>query len=180
VDDGIYTAFREWVVQQYGEQYANVGRALDRAMLEYMDRDRYARIESEVTQIRNEVDQLTEQTRKNEALLRQIQHAVGVETAREKGKTEVTPDLSVPTGKSPGDRREREHAVIRALRDADVRSIRGEALKEAIETVAGVSSAKTKQSYAGSITDTAAFRQEGINQWVFDPEGADEVLSQPR
>lgn len=176
VDDGIYTEFREWVGDQYGEQYANVGRALDRAMLEYMDRDRYARIEEELADIQEQLTVIRDQTGKNEALQRQVLSAVSPEN---KGKVEITPDIEVPTGKSPGDRREREQAVIRALKQAEVERIGKAGLHDVIEKVAGVSSQKSKESYVESITDTEAFRPETPGVWALDPEGAEEVLAQP-
>ena len=63
VDGGVYAAFREWVEDENGGRaYSNVGSALERAMLEYMDDDT----------LHETVDKIDTQTTKNEALLRQV------------------------------------------------------------------------------------------------------------
>jgi len=167
VDKGVYRAFRNWVEAQTGKQYAEVGRALERAMLEYMDDDRLA----------DELSDLSAQTAKNEALLRQVLTAVESEAGeKEKGKT-GNYAVEAPTGKSPGDRQGRELAVIAALYQMPGEKFTKDTIAEAIRDVAGVSSDRTVQSYIESITDTQAFLSTGaVGVWRFDRPAAADLL----
>jgi sirohydrochlorin ferrochelatase len=161
VDEGVYTAFREWVEEQTGNQYYEVGRALERAMLEYMTDD--------------DTRQILEQTRQNEALLRQVLERVDGEKVKEKSEPG---SATVPQGKDPGSRRQREAYVVRALLLNGLEVVTLATLKEAIRETAEVSSQRTVKDYVDALTDTAAFQPHRTgNKWHFDHDGAREVLS---
>jgi hypothetical protein len=170
VDRGVYTAFRQWVKDENGGRaYSNVGSALERAMLEYMSDDN---IEDTVTEI-------DAQTRKNEALLRQVLSRIdGDEAQKVKGQIKNTDE--VPQGKNPGDRRRRELHVIRALYESDgAESWQAETIKEAIREVAGVSSPQTVDDYLASIVDTRAFMtSRKPNRWLMDRDAVVDMLAE--
>jgi len=170
VDRGVYTAFRQWVKDENGGRaYSNVGSALERAMLEYMSDDN---IEDTVTEI-------DAQTRKNEALLRQVLSRMdGGDAQKVKGKIKNTDE--VPQGKNPGDRRRRELHVIRALYESDgAESWQAETIKEAIREVAGVSSPQTVDDYLASIVDTRAFMtSRKPNRWLMDRDAVVDMLAE--
>lgn len=159
VDDGVYTAFRQWVEDETGNQYMEVGRALDRAMLEYMTDDK--------------TDAIHEQTKKNEALLRQVIDRLESEQVKEKRSSDT-----VPQGKDPGSRREREAFVIRELVTQQIDTVTLETLKQAIREVAGVSTTRTVKDYVEALTETAAFQSHPhqANAWYVDTNGAVDVL----
>jgi hypothetical protein len=166
VDEGIYTAFREWVEEQEGKQYAAVGDALERAMLEYMDKDRYERIESELSDV-------SAQGKKNEALLRQVLDRMDGEKEREKRISDDGP----PQGKDPGSRRKREAHVIRAILVNEYETVTRDVLAQAVKEVAEVSTNRIIKDYVGAITDTEAFQSHPKpSRWRFDADGAREVL----
>jgi len=157
VDGGVYTAFRQWVEDETGKQYMEVGRAIDRAMLEYMTDDKLAEI--------------NEQTKKNEALLRQVLGRLDREKVKEKTSQDV------PKGKDPGSRREREGFVIQALLGNGYQRVTRDILDQAVREVAEVSTDRTVKDYSESVTSTAAFQSHpNGNTWRFDTEGAKEVL----
>jgi hypothetical protein len=156
----VYAAFREWVEEQTGKQYNEVGNALERAMLEYMDNDRYQRIEDELGEVKADV-------RKNQALLRKLAESGTAE--KQKG------DFSAG-GNAPGSRRKREAIVIAGLLGNEVETVHLETLKEAIQEFAKVSSDPTIRDYVDALTDTAAFQSHPRgNTWRFDHDGAREV-----
>jgi len=159
VDNGVYTAFRQWVEDETGNQYAEVGRALDRAMLEYMTEDTIGKIHA--------------QTKKNEALLRKVLD--NQNSKKEKEKRQTT-SVDVPQGKDPGSRREREGYVIQAVYANNPNEVTLEQLEQLITEVAGVSSDPTVSDYVQAIADTEAFQPMPGNSWRFDPDGAIEVL----
>lgn len=165
VDKGVYRGFRNWVEAQTGKQYAEVGRALERAMLEYMDDDR----------LQDKLDGIDAQASKNEALLRQVLDRLeseGVE--KESGNSNFEP----PQGKSPGDRKARELAVIAAMVQMPGEKFTRDTLEEAVRDVAGVSSEKTVRGYIDSITDSQAFVSTSkVGRWMIDRDAARELLA---
>jgi len=164
-DKGVYRAFRNWVEAQTGKQYAEVGRALERAMLEYMDDDR----------IQDQLGDIDAQTRKNEALLRQVLTQLDGDTDERKRRN----SNSVPQGKSPGARKRRELLVIQALCQMDGKKFNRETITEAVREVAEVSSDKTIQSYLEAITDSQAFiPASGVGQWHLDRDAAYDLLTE--
>jgi hypothetical protein len=168
VDGGVYAAFREWVEDTNGGRaYSNVGSALERAMLEYMDDDT----------LYETVEQIDDQTTKNEALLRQVLDRLeGAEAQKVKGEITTTDD--VPQGKNPGDRKKRELFVIRALYQSDGADMwHAETITEAIREVAGVSSPQTVDDYLESIVDSRAFMSSRQpNTWRMDRDAVAEML----
>lgn len=56
VDEDVKDDWEDFVVDTKGQKYGNMGRLLERAMREYMDRDRLARVESELAEIRSLVE----------------------------------------------------------------------------------------------------------------------------
>jgi len=173
VDAGVYRAFRQWVEDENGGRaYSNVGDALERAMLEYMTDD----------DLHETVEQIDDQTKRNEALLRKVLTQVDADTAqKEKGVTTETPaDTSVPQGKNPGDRKLRELHVVRSLYQSDgAGKWHADTIKEAVREVAGVSTQQTVQSYLEAITDTRAFTptRQG-NTWRMDGDATRELLAE--
>lgn len=167
VDEGVYSAFRTWVEAQTGKQYGSVGTAIERAMLEYMDDDK----------IDQKLQEIVEQTRKNEALLRKLEdRGVGENRKKEKGKTAEFSD-EVPKGKNPGDREAREMYVIRALVGMDGDTVSRELVENAVRSVAGVKSDPTVEDYTKSITNSQAFTTSQVmGQWHIDEAGAKELL----
>jgi len=172
VDRGVYAAFREWVEDTNGGRaYSNVGSALERAMLEYMDDD----------ELHETVAQIDDQTKQNEALLRQVINRIeNADGQKVKGQiTDSDGAAKVPKGKSPGDRKERELHVIRALYQSDgADKWHVETIKEAVQEVAEVSTPQTVDDYAESITDTQAFMStRKPNTWRMDRDAVVELLS---
>jgi len=173
VDAGVYRAFRQWVEDENGGRaYSNVGDALERAMLEYMTDD----------DLHETVEQIDDQTKRNEALIRKVLTQVDGDSAqKEKGVTTETPgDTSVPQGKNPGDRKLRELHVIRSLYQSDgAGKWHADTIKEAVREVAGVSTQQTVQSYLDAITDTRAFTptRQG-NTWRMDGDATRELLAE--
>jgi hypothetical protein len=170
VDEGIYSAFRSWVEEQSGKQWGEVGTALERAMLEFMEDKR----------VHDQLGELSDQTAKNEALLRQVLSQLdGDDLEKEKEKV-ISSDP--PAGKSPGDRRERELHVIRAVLASDGGANKkwtASTLGEAVREVAGVSSQRSVDSYVKAITDTRAFIPTGAaQQWRLDHAAARSLLSE--
>jgi hypothetical protein len=170
VDSGVYAAFREWVEDTNGGRtYSNVGSALERAMLEYMDDDK----------LHETVDKIDTQTTKNEALLRKVLSRLDDENAQ-KVKGDNLESTTVPQGKNPGDRKKRELHVIRALFASDGADMwHEEPIREAIQEVAGVSSPQTVDDYLQSIVNSRAFmttRQP--NTWRMDREAVSEMLAE--
>ena len=172
VDEGVYAAFREWVEDTNGGRaYSNVGSALERAMLEYMDDD----------ELHETVDKIDTQTAKNEALLRQVLDRLDGEHAQKvKGQNSNSDSVSVPQGKNPGDRKKRELHVIRALYVSDGSDMWHEKpIREAIQEVAGVSSPQTVDDYLESIVNTRAFMSSRqANTWRMDRDAVREMLSE--
>jgi hypothetical protein len=170
VDAGVYRAFREWVEDTNGGRaYSNVGSALERAMLEYMDDD----------ELHETVEQIDDQTAKNEALLRQVLSRLD-EDGGQKVKAKTTDSDGVPKGKNPGDRKKRELHVIRALYVSDGADMwHEEPIREAIQEVAGVSSPQTVDDYLQSIVNSRAFMSSRqANTWNMDREAVREMLSE--
>jgi len=171
VDQGVYAAFRQWVKDENGGRaYSNVGSALERAMLEYMDDDT----------IDETVRSIDAQTRKNEALLRQLLSRMdGDDAQKVKGQITKT-DTGVPKGKNPGDRKERELHVIRALYASDgAESWKAQTIKAAVREVAGVSSPQTVDDYLQSIVNTRAFMtSRQPNTWVMDRDAVADMLAE--
>jgi len=168
VDSGIYEAFREWVEQQTGKQYNEVGDALERAMLEYMDKDRYYRIERDVSEIQD-------QTCKNEALIRKVINRIDDEKERPNSNSNSD---EPPAGKDPGSRRKREAHVVRGLLLNDMHTVRLETLEEAIREFAAVSSDKTIDGYVTALTKSQVFQSSQTpNTWRLDHDGAREFMS---
>jgi hypothetical protein len=172
VDAGVYRVFREWVEDTNGGRaYSNVGSALERAMLEYMDDDT----------LHETVEQIDDQTARNEALLRQVLDRLESDDAQKvKGElTETTTtEAGVPKGKNPGDRKKRELHVIRALYLSDGADMwHEEPIREAIHEVAGVSSPQTVDDYLEAIVTSRAFMSSRqANTWRMDREAVSEML----
>jgi hypothetical protein len=170
VDSGIYAAFREWVEEQAGKQYSEVGSALERAMLEYMEED----------QIDTQLGELSDQTAKNEALIRKVLSRLNGDDLEKEKEKAISSDP--PAGKSPGDRRERELHVIRAVLASDGgenKTWTASTLGEAVREVAGVSSQRSVDSYVEAITDTRAFIATGAaQQWRLDHAAARSLLAE--
>ena len=170
VDSGVYDAFKTWVKETNGGRaYSNVGSALERAMLEYMDDDT----------LHETVEEIDEQTTKNEALLRQVLGRLD-ETSGQKVKGQSTASSNVPKGKNPGDRKKRELHVIRALYVSDGADMwHEEPIREAIQEVAGVSSPQTVDDYLQSIVNSRAFMSSRqANTWRMDREAVREMLGE--
>jgi hypothetical protein len=150
------------VEDETGNQYMEVGRALDRAMLEYMTG--------------NELTEINEQAQLNEALLRKILDRLDGEKEKE-----ITTDTTsaVPKGKDPGSRRQREAYVIHGIIANGFEQVKLPTLKQAIKETAEVSSERTIKDYVEAITSTAAFQSHPrkAETWVVDYDGAREVLS---
>lgn len=51
VDEDVKERFTEFVIETKGQKYGEMGRMLERAMEEYMDNDRLARVESQLDEI---------------------------------------------------------------------------------------------------------------------------------
>jgi len=172
VDAGVYRAFREWVEDTNGGRaYSNVGSALERAMLEYMDDD----------ELHETVEQIDDQTTRNEALLRQVLDRLdGDDGQKVKGEVtdSATTDTGVPKGKNPGDRKKRELHVIRALYLSDGADMwHEEPIREAIQEVAGVSSPQTVDDYLEAIVNSRAFMSSRqANTWRMDRGAVQEML----
>ena len=176
VDGGVYDAFREWVEEQRGEQYAEVGRALDRAMLEYMDKDRAERIETKLNEVQKDVDAVADETKLNQALLRKVIDRLENDTVENKSPNL---DREPPKGKSPGDRKKREMLVIEAIYRSGSEEIHLETVKEYVREVAGVSSSQTVKDYAQQITGTRAFMKSRTpNKWRVDRDAAADLLQE--
>ena len=170
VDSGVYDAFKTWVKETNGGRaYSNVGSALERAMLEYMDDDT----------LHETVEEIDEQTTKNEALLRQVLGRLD-ETGGQKVKGQTTASSAVPKGKNPGDRKKRELHVIRALYVSDGADMwHEEPIREAIQEVAGVSSPQTVDDYLQSIVNSRAFMSSRqANTWRMDRGAVREMLAE--
>ena len=63
VDPEVADEFREFVVDKHGTTYGKLGDEVERALQEYMDRDRYARIEANLRKVMESlnVDEATEE-----------------------------------------------------------------------------------------------------------------------
>lgn len=176
VDGGVYDAFREWVEEQRGEQYAEVGRALDRAMTEYMDKDRAERIESRVDEVQDDVNDIADETKLNQALLRKVIDRLEDDTPKNKSPNL---DREPPKGKSPGDRKKREMLVLEAIYRSDADEIRLGTVQEYVREVAGISSSQTVKDYAQQITGTRAFMSTRTpNTWRIDRDAAADLLEE--
>jgi len=164
VDEGVYNEFLSWVKETTGRHYAEVGDALTRAMLEYMDDERVA----------DDVKEIKDRTKQNEALLRQLRSEL---EKKEREKRISTTD-PVPQGKDPGSRKKREVLVTKAVaKNGDVISLDG--LKDAIKHVAEVSSTQTVKDYVESITATAALKPiSRANHWRVDRDAVVELCEE--
>lgn len=143
VSDDIRSRFGRWVEEIYGNQRGAKGRALERAMMEFMDRDRYARIETEL-------DRLRDTTLQTNALVRQL-----ITAEKEKGAF-LEPEA--PVGNQAGDRAQREAAVVKQLADEIADGELGRKFSEAefnrvITEAAGVGSDPSKRDYRESLID---------------------------
>ena len=56
VDEDVISDFREFVHEKKGKVRGEMGREVERALIEYMDRDRYARIEEEQRAMNDKLD----------------------------------------------------------------------------------------------------------------------------
>jgi hypothetical protein len=56
VDEDVISDFREFVDEKKGKVRGELGREVERALTEYMDRDRYARIEEEQAAMNDKLD----------------------------------------------------------------------------------------------------------------------------
>lgn len=142
VGDETQSAFAEFVEENMGNRRGAYGYAVERAMREYMDNDRYARVEDRLSDLESTV-------KHTNALVRRI-----VTAEKEKGAFLEPAD----TGNSVGSRRERENAVIEELvrkcrLDGHGREYSEKELYQTIVEVADVSSQPSKRSYKESMMD---------------------------
>lgn len=56
IDRDVWEAFQSFVVETHGQKYGNLGREAENALSEYIDRDRYARIEERLDEIADHLD----------------------------------------------------------------------------------------------------------------------------
>jgi hypothetical protein len=168
VDSGVYSAFRSWVEEQAGRQYAEVGTALERAMLEYMDDDR----------LTDQLGEIDAQTKKNEALLRQVIERLDSGGPEKEKANSKLGGADIPQGKSPGARRKREMYVIRALYQMEGKRWTTDTIRRTVREVAEVSSEKTVTDYVEAITETRAFVPAGGAKWHLDRDGAADLLAE--
>jgi hypothetical protein len=142
VDSGIYAAFREWVEETHGKQYGNVGEALNRAMLEYMEDER----------VEDELREMNETVRHNNALLRKLR--TELEKKEKSGVFSDTEDED--RGNAPGDRKRREAKVLNAVLSQGIDRISQSDLEKAIRNAADVSSDPTIDDYLRALSQTKA------------------------
>lgn len=134
--------FGTFVEEHLGNSRGAYGYAVEKAMEEYMDNDRYARIEEELDDLKAEVA-------RTQALVRQL-----VTAEKEKG---AFLDGS-PGGNQAGSRRQREDAVLQELVERCVNGDHGDTYSEdeingIIVDEAGVSSEPTKRDYRESLVE---------------------------
>lgn len=142
VDGGVYDAFREWVEETQGQQYGNVGDALTRAMLEYMDDER----------VEDELRELRQTAKHNNALLRKLRTEL-----EKKEKSGVFSDpADEDRGNAPGDRKRREAKVLKMVLSQGLDRISQNDLEQAIRSAADVSSDPTIDDYLRALTQTKA------------------------
>lgn len=142
VGDETQERFGEFVNETMGNRRGAYGYAVEKAMNEYMDNDRYARMEERLSKLEETVSHTN-------ALVRQI-----VTAEKEKGAFLEPSD----TGNSVGSRRERENAVIEQLvvqtvREGHKPEYSEEELYATIVDVADVSSAPSKRDYKESMIE---------------------------
>jgi len=143
VDAGVYQAFLDWVKETQGRHHGEVGEALTRAMMEYMDDER---VEDELTDLRKTV-------RHNNAMLKKVQTEL-----EKKQKEGVFSDDGAPNrGNAPGDRQKREALVIKSVTEQNLKKISQKDLKKAIRAAADVSSDPTVQDYVEALSQTDVF-----------------------
>jgi hypothetical protein len=143
VDAGVYQAFLDWVEETQGRHHGEVGEALTRAMMEYMDDER---VEDELTDLRKTV-------RHNNAMLKKVQTEL-----EKKQKEGVFSDGGAPNrGNAPGDRQKREALVIKSVTEQNLKKISQKDLKKAIRAAADVSSDPTVQDYVEALSQTDVF-----------------------
>lgn len=142
VSESTQRRFATFVDEHLGNRRGAYGYAVEKAMEEYMDNDRYARVEDRLSAVEETVQHTN-------ALVRQI-----VTAEKEKGAF-LEP---APTGNQVGDRRERENSVIeelarRCVRKDHAREFKEGELNEVITDVAGVASDPSKRDYRESLID---------------------------
>lgn len=160
VGDKTQERFAEFVDETMGNRRGAYGYAVERAMNEYMDNDRYARMEDRLSDLEETVNQTN-------ALVRQI-----ITAEKEKGAFLEPSD----TGNSVGSRRERENAVLEALVEQVVNDghkpvFTEEELYKTIVDVADVSSTPSKRDYKESMIDremlTVNYGKYGLTDSAF-------------
>lgn len=57
VDEDVKEQFTEFVIDTKGQKYGEMGRMLERAMQEYMDNDRLARVEAQLDEIQGQLSE---------------------------------------------------------------------------------------------------------------------------
>lgn len=142
VGDETQERFGEFVDETMGNRRGAYGYAVERAMNEYMDNDRYARMEDRLSDLEETVNHTN-------ALVRQI-----ITAEKEKGAFLEPSD----TGNSVGSRRERENAVVEELvrKCVDEKHKPKYSEKEVYATivdVADVSSTPSKRDYKESMIE---------------------------
>jgi len=165
VDAGVYQAFLDWVEETQGRHHGEVGEALTRAMLEYMDDER---VEDELTDLRKTV-------RHNNAMLKKVQTEL-----EKKQKEGVFSDGGGPNrGNAPGDRQKREALVIKSVTEQNLKKISQQDLKKAIRAAADVSSDPTVQDYVEALSQTDVFTSaRTADVFEIDHEAAARICQQ--
>lgn len=64
VDEDVKERFTEFVIEAKGQKYGEMGRMLERAMVEYMDNDRLARVESQLDEIQAHLESEKDESKK--------------------------------------------------------------------------------------------------------------------
>lgn len=143
VSDDVQSRFAKFVDEHLPNRRGAYGYAVEKAMIEYMDNDRYERVE-------RRLKELADTTHQTNALVRQL-----ITAEKEKGAF-LEPEA--PIGNQAGDRVKREGAVIAWLAErivnGDVSAEFPESqFNEAITEAAGVSSDPSKRDYRESLMD---------------------------
>lgn len=121
VDEDVISDFREFVQEKKGKVRGEMGREVERALIEYMDRDRYARIEEEQQAMNEKLD-------------------AALAALAEGGEHTHTGSAT------PQTQTEKAEQIGAILNDSDAKVVPSEDVEEAIREVAGAST-RTLRDY---------------------------------
>jgi len=149
VSQDVQDRFGDFVTEMFDNRKGAYGYCVEQAMKEYMDNDRYARVDDEVKEVRRTV-------KETNAMVRRI-----ITAEKEKGAFLE----AAPTGNQAGDRLERENAVVRELTrqcvvEGHERRFKESELNGTITEVANVASEPSKRDYRDSLIDRGMIEQK--------------------